>query len=236
MIPFRPPLNSPEPLPPSAPDIKDKFFIFFLLSSQRLFGYRLLNAFRLTTSLCFTLLAWVCPHWSKPNITITERLCQFMDLGRPKQATGTEMPNPSIPVLEIMVLSHSAQLTKLNSEQRSAFSQVTGEIGELKKSMASTTTTLTSLASQVAALTEMVARLLQSPATEPNPTPLLILQRQPLLRSPRGSPRTPGGNRTCNLPSPTPGSLISVGVSWGSASCSSSFNLPGFGLTRPRWP
>ena len=94
-----------------------------------------------------------------------------MDLGRPKQATGTEMPNPSIPVLETVVRGHSAQLTKLNSELTLAFSQVTGEMGELRKFTASTTTTLTSLASQVTTLTDMVARLLQSPAPEPNPAP-----------------------------------------------------------------
>ena len=77
------------------------------------------------------------------------RLCQFMDLGGPKHATGTEMPNPRIPVLELVVRSHAAQLSKLNTELSSAFSQVTGEMGELKSSSASTASTLTSLATQV---------------------------------------------------------------------------------------
>ena len=48
-----------------------------------------------------------------------------MDLGRPKQMHSLEMPNPSTPALEGVVRSHSAQLTKLNSEISSAFSQVT---------------------------------------------------------------------------------------------------------------
>ena len=81
------------------------------------------------------------------------------------------MPNPSIPPLETVVHSHAAQLTKLNSELSSAFSQVTGEMGELKTSSVSTTSTLTSLGNQVAALTDMVARLLQAPASEPSPGP-----------------------------------------------------------------
>ena len=149
-----------------------------------------------------------------------------MDLGRGKQATGMEMPNPSIAELETGVRSHSVQLTKLNTELTSAFSQVTREMGELRKSTASTSTTLTSLASQS----------FNSQRLSPTQPPLLILRLRPLLRSPCGNPWTPGGNRTCNLPSPTPGSSISVGVSWGSASCSSSSSPPSFGLTGPRWP
>ena len=126
----------------------------------------------------------------------------FMDLGGPKQATGTEMPNPSIPPLETVVRSHSAQLTKLNSELTSAFSQVTGEMGELKISSVSTTSTLTSLASQVAALTDMVARLLQAPATEPSPAPP---PNRPAASSPvvsQGEPLDPRWEP--NLPPPKP--------------------------------
>ena len=87
-----------------------------------------------------------------------------MDLGRPKQTHSLEMPNPSIPALENVVRSHSAQLTKLNSELSSAFSQVTGEMGELKTLAASASSTLSALTNQVAALTDMVARLHQPTA------------------------------------------------------------------------
>ena len=75
-------------------------------------------------------------------------------------------------------------------------------MGELRTSTASTTTALTSLASQVAALTDIVAWLLQSLAPEPNPapppdppvtTPLLVSEGLPL--DPWWEP---------NLPSPKP--------------------------------
>ena len=125
-----------------------------------------------------------------------------MDLGGPKQATGMEMPNPSIPALETVVRSHSAQLTKLNSELTSAFSQVTGEMGELKISSVSTTSTLTSLASQVAALTDMVARLLQAPATEPSPAPPPDHPAASSPVVPQGEPLDPWWEP--NLPPPKP--------------------------------
>ena len=83
-----------------------------------------------------------------------------MDLGRPKQATGSEMPNSDIPALESVVRSHSAQLSKLNTELSSAFSQVTGEMGEIKSSSAATASTVASLANQVVTLTSMLAKLL----------------------------------------------------------------------------
>ena len=92
-----------------------------------------------------------------------------MDLGRPKQTHTVEMPNPSIPVLEGVVCSHSAQLTKLNSELSSAFSQVTGEMGELKTSAAAASSTLSALINQVAALTDMMARQRQPTAAEVPP-------------------------------------------------------------------
>ena len=122
-----------------------------------------------------------------------------IDQGRPGGQTGTETPNPSIPALETVVRSHSAQL---QPELTAAFSQVTGEIGELRTSTASTTTALTSLASQVAALTDMVARLLQSPATEPNPAPPadLPVTTPPLVSE--GSPLDPRWEQ--NLLSPKP--------------------------------
>ena len=95
----------------------------------------------------------------------------LMDLGRLKQATGTERPNPSVPMLETVVRSYSAQLTKLDSELTSAIFQVTGEMGELTISSASTTSTLTFLASQLAMLSDLLARKMQAPAPEPNPAP-----------------------------------------------------------------
>ena len=52
-----------------------------------------------------------------------------MDPGRPKIAITTEMSNPGQPGLETVVRSHAVQLTKLNSELTTAFSQVTGEMG-----------------------------------------------------------------------------------------------------------
>ena len=92
-----------------------------------------------------------------------------MDLGRPKQTHTVEMPNPSIPVLEGVVRSHTAQLTKLNSELSSAFSQVTGEMGDLKTSAAAAASTLSALTNQVAALTDMMTRQRQPTAAEVPP-------------------------------------------------------------------
>ena len=153
-----------------------------------------------------------------------------MDLGRPKQATGTEMPNPSIPVLETVVHSHAAQLTKLNSELSSAFSQVTGEMGELKTSSVSTTSTLTSLANLVATLTDMVAWLLQAPATEPSPTPPSCSPGCIIPVVPQGEPLDPQWEP--NLPPPKPYS--GEFHSWGSASSFSSTNPPGSSRKGPR--
>ena len=87
----------------------------------------------------------------------------------PKQMHSLEMPNPSIPALENVVRSHSAQLTKLNSELSSAFSQVTGEMGELRTSAGSASSSLSALTTQVAALTDMVARLHKPAAAEVPP-------------------------------------------------------------------
>ena len=92
-----------------------------------------------------------------------------MDLGRPKQTHTIEMPNPSIPALEGVVRSHSAQLTKLHSELSSAFSQVTGEMGEIKTSAAAAAATLSALTNQVTVLTDMMARQRQDTAAEGPP-------------------------------------------------------------------
>ena len=125
-----------------------------------------------------------------------------MDLGRPKQATGTEMPNPSVAVLENVVRSHSTQLTKLNAKLVSAFSQVTGEMGELRTSTAATTTTLSSLAGQVAALTDMVARISQTLAPEPNPAPPRVVPASPAPVVPEGE--SPEPRWEPHLPPPKP--------------------------------
>ena len=101
------------------------------------------------------------------------------------------MPNPSTPALEGIVRSHSAQLTKLNTELSSAFSQVTGEMGELKTSAASTSSTLSTLANQVAALTDMVARLLHAPAAEAPPTLPPVRPAAPSPIVPQGEPLDP---------------------------------------------
>ena len=67
---------------------------------------------------------------------------------------------PGIPVLESVVRAHSDQLIKLNSELSSAFAQVTGEMGDLRSSATTTSTTLSSLSNQVTTLTDLVTRLL----------------------------------------------------------------------------
>ena len=63
------------------------------------------------------------------------------------------------------------QLTKLNSELTTAFSQVTGEMGALRASSASTSTTCPALSSQVTALTDLVTSLLPARVPEPSPSP-----------------------------------------------------------------
>ena len=79
------------------------------------------------------------------------------------------------------------QLGKLNTELSSAFGQVTGEMGALR-------TSVTSLSSQVAALTDLVTRLLPSRAGEINPTPPVAQSAAPptvppeLLPDPRWEP------------------------------------------------
>ena len=82
-----------------------------------------------------------------------------MDPGRPKQSTGVGVL-PGIPVLESVVCAHSDQLIKLNSELSSAFAQVTGEMGDLRSSATTTSTTLSSLSNQVSTLTDLVTQLL----------------------------------------------------------------------------
>ena len=114
-----------------------------------------------------------------------------MNLGRPEQTESTTMPSPSTPALENVVRSHSAQLSKLNTELSSAFSQVTGEMGELKTSSVSTSSTLFTLANQVAALTDMVARLLHAPAAESPPTLPPVCLAAPSPAVPQGEPLDP---------------------------------------------
>ena len=146
-------------------------FTFFFLRSWTNYNFSLIKRLRASSlALCLLLLAWVCPRAHPPGYPVTERLCQFMDLGRPKHATGTEMPKPDIPALESVVRSHSPQLSKLNTELSSAFSQVTGEMGEIESSSASTACTVASLANQVATLTNMLAKLLPAPPAETSPT------------------------------------------------------------------
>ena len=109
-----------------------------------------------------------------------------MDPGRPKQPTGAG-GSPGQPALETVVRAHSDQLGKLNTELSSAFGQVTGEMGTLR-------TSVTSLSSQVAALTDLVTRLLPSRAGEINPTPPAAPSTAPptvppeLLPDPRWEP------------------------------------------------
>ena len=122
------------------------------------------------------------PHGSNIFDPHNRMIQPLMDLGR----LGTERPNPSVPMLETVVRSYSDQLTKLYFELTSAISQVTEEMGELKISSASTTSTLTFLASQLARLSDLLARKVPAPAPEPNPAP-----PQDLLASP--APVTPEG-------------------------------------------
>ena len=88
-----------------------------------------------------------------------------MDPGRPKQPTGAGVL-PGQPALESVVQAHSDQLIQLNTELSSALAQVTGEMGNLRTSAASTSTVLASLASQVTALTGLVTRLFPAPGGE----------------------------------------------------------------------
>ena len=111
-----------------------------------------------------------------------------MDLGRFKQATGSEMPNSDIPALESVVRSHSAQLSKLNTELSSAFSQVSGEMGEIKSSSATTASTVASLANQVVTLTSMLAKLLPAPPAETSPTLPPVLPAAPAPAALQGEP------------------------------------------------
>ena len=137
----------------------------------------LLNAYGLTLALCCPLghLGQSCGPYIFPDFLgrnrITEPIIFFMDPGRPKQPISTEMPTPGQSGLETVVRSHSAQLTKLNTELTSAFAQVTGEMGAFRAASASTSTALSSLSSQVAALTDLVTSLLPARVPEPNPSP-----------------------------------------------------------------
>ena len=114
-----------------------------------------------------------------------------MDLGRPKRTHPTEMPNPSTPALEGVVRSHSAQLTKLNSELSSAFSQVTGEMGEIKSSSATAASTIASLANQVVTLTNMLAKLLPAPLAVTSPTLPPVLPAASAPAAPQGESLDP---------------------------------------------
>ena len=154
-----------------------------------------------------------------------------MDLGRPKQATKSEMPTADIPALESVVRSHSAQLSKLNTGLSTAFSQVTGEMGEIKSSSAATASTVASLANQVVTLTSMLAKLLPAPSAETSPT--FRLHQLPLPS--RWSPWIRGGNPTLRIPRTTLESSTNAEVSLGSASSSSPTNPHGSGRTGPRW-
>ena len=88
-----------------------------------------------------------------------------------------------------MVRTHSDQLIKLNTELSSAFAQVTGEMGDLRTSATSTSTTLASLSSQVSTLTGLVTRLLPvqmegaanpvTPAAPQHPIPVPVSPSDP---------------------------------------------------------
>ena len=123
-----------------------------------------------------------------------------MDLGRPKQTHTIEMPNPSIPVLEGVVRSHSAQLTKLHSELSSAFSQVTGEMGEIKTSAAAAAATLSALTNQVTALTDMMTRQRQNTAAEGPPILPPVRPVAPAPAIPQDEHRDPRTEPTLIVP------------------------------------
>ena len=111
----------------------------------------------------------------------------FMDPGRPKIAITTEMTNPGQPGLEAVVRSHAVQLTKLNSELTTAFSQVIGEMGALRASSAS------ALSNQLTTLTDLVTSLLPARVPEPSPSPPAVLPTAPTEPSldPRWEPSLP---------------------------------------------
>ena len=95
-----------------------------------------------------------------------------MDPGRPKQPTG-EGVLPGQPALESVVQAHSDQLIKLNRDLSSALALVTGEVGSLRTSSASTSTVFDSLDSRVATLTGLVTQLFPAPAGDFQAAPLL---------------------------------------------------------------
>ena len=101
------------------------------------------------------------------------------------------MPKPSTPALEGIVRSHSAQLTKLNSELSSAFSQVTAKMGEIKSSSAAAASTIASLANQVVTLTNMLAKLLPAPLAVTSPTLPPVLPAASAPAAPQGESLDP---------------------------------------------
>ena len=112
-----------------------------------------------------------------------------MDPGRPKQPTGAGVL-PGTPALESVVHAYSDQLIKLNTELSSAFAQVTGEMGDLRSSATSTSTTLASLSSQVSTLTGLVTRLLPV-QTEGAASPAPPVATQPPMSMPVAPPNQP---------------------------------------------
>ena len=116
----------------------------------------------------------------------------LMDSGRPKQPTGMGVPSWGHPALESMVRTHSEQVIKLSTELSSAFTQVTGEMGDLWTSTMSTSAALTTLSGQVMALTDLVTRLLPARVGEANPTPPAAPLVAPPPVAPMGQPLDPG--------------------------------------------
>lgn len=129
-----------------------------------------------------------------------------MDPGKTPGQTGLPRPStPTVPSLETVVRSHSTQLTKLNADLTTAFSQMTTEVGQLRASSSSTADTLAALTAQVAALTQALPQALQ-PA--PSATPPLVASStaapSPASAASASPPAPPDPRFEPNLPCPRP--------------------------------
>ena len=98
-----------------------------------------------------------------------------------------------------------------------------------------TSAALTTLSSQVTALTDLVTRLLPARVGEANPTPPAAPLVAPLPVAPTDQPLDLDGSRLCLCPTPMPGSLTDAAGSWDSASYFLSTKLPVSGLMEPVW-
>ncbi|TWW62587.1 Retrovirus-related Pol polyprotein from transposon 17.6 [Takifugu flavidus] len=110
--------------------------------------------------------------------------------GTPGQPGGPRTPTLPSP-LERRVEAHAAQLSSLQSELTKGFPTIQGEISELQSSSQTTSSTLSALSNQMAAMATVLASILQKLGSDPGgaapPEPSLPLspRAEPNLASPR---------------------------------------------------